>query len=131
MLRFKGNIVSYQTTSGTTPGKFWVQNVQLLGLRKNLDRVRDGKVSLLKALRTTVGHGDIRVHCNCPAYKWWGWSYISTQVGYKFGKRQDIFPKIRNPRLHGSVCKHLINALGALPFNVPVLVKKARLQGIV
>lgn len=130
VLRFKGNVVSTQTTSGTTKGKFWIQTLQLTSLRKQLDRVRSGNTSLLKALRAAVLEGDIKVHCNCPAQKWWGWAYISTELGYKYGRKQRIFPKIRNPRLRGTVCKHLINVLKTLPFNVSVLVKRGRKRGL-
>lgn len=131
IIRFKGNVVSFSTTSGTYAGKFWIQNVQLLGLRRQLDLVRDGKTTPLKAITAAVKSGDVRVHCTCPAQKWWGWAYISTELGYKYGRKQTIFPSIRNPRLTGSVCKHLILALGTLPFNVPGLVKTARKQGVV
>lgn len=129
-LRFKGNVVSFRTTSGTTKGLFWLQTLQLVGLRKQLDLVRDGKTTLLKAVRAAVLDGDIKVHCNCPAQKWWGWAYISTELGFKYGRKQKIFPSIRNPRLKGTVCKHLINVLGTLPFNVSTMVKKGRKRGL-
>jgi len=130
ILRMRGNVVSMRTTSGTTRGKHWNQTIQLLGLRKALDKFRGGKSTLMKALVQAIKFGDVKVHCTCPAYKWWGYAYISTQLGYKFSRKQNIFPKIRNPSLRGTVCKHLINALGALPFNVPSLVKRARKAGI-
>ena len=131
VLRFKGNVISFQTTSATTPGvKYWNQTVQLMSLRKQLDKMRAGKLTLTKAIRAAVKVGDVRVHCTCPAQKWWGWAYISTVRGYKYGRKQTIFPSIRNPRLRGTVCKHLINALSTLPFNVSGLAKRARKRGV-
>lgn len=131
LVRFKGNVITFQTTAKTTSGvSYWIQNVQLVGLRKQLDRMRDGKSTLVQAIRAAVLRGDVRVHCNCPAQKWWGYAYIATQRGYKYGRKQRIFPQVRNPRLKGSVCKHLINALGTLPFNVQGLAKRAKKRGL-
>lgn len=131
LVRFKGNVITFHTTAKTTSGvRYWIQNVQLVGLRKQLDKVRDGKSTLVKAIRAAVQRGDVRVHCNCPAQKWWGYAYIATQLGYKYGRKQRIFPQKRNPKLKGTVCKHLVNALGTLPFNVQGLAKRAKRRGL-
>jgi hypothetical protein len=39
------------------------------------------------------------------------------------GKKEKRMPKIRNPNLDGTVCKHLDNALLVLPFVVSSIVK--------
>lgn len=49
----------------------------------------------------TLAAGVI-VH-NC----FWGYSYMGTQLNYLYGlPREGRFPKIRNPNLRGTVCKH-------------------------
>ena len=60
--------------------------------------------------------GNILVGCNCPAFKWWGYSYIMTTRKSVFpGYGNTIFRKIRNPNLVGTVCKHLVSVLKRLP----------------
>ncbi len=118
----RGNILTFITNSGTTPGKRWVQRVQLLHLPKFLAAVRDGKKRPISAITQALKASDLRVVCNCPAFKWWGYAYIASQLTYKFGRAQEIFPGVRNPMLRGTVCKHLIRVLQVLPFHVPSLV---------
>lgn len=118
----KQGAINFETESGTFPGTglFWKQTVKLLDFREamtgrgknDLNRVRD-------ALK-----GDVKVACNCPAFKWWGWQYIATQDGFKYGPPQTIYPAVRNPGLTGSVCKHLENVLLVLPFLAPKIVKE-------
>lgn len=55
--------------------------------------------------------GDIAIHCTCPAFKWWGYEYIMTQLGANSSSVQDIYPKIRNPKLEGTLCKHSYRAI--------------------
>lgn len=49
---------------------------------------------------------DVRVHCTCPSYLYWGYAYITTQLDTQL-VNEDRFPAIRNPDLSGVVCKHL------------------------
>lgn len=131
LLRVKGNNLTFQTGSGTIPGTFWIQKVQLLELAKALEPYWSGRTrNVLGAVRSAV-HGNIKVSCNCPAMRYWGFAYIASQGKYKVGRAQTRFPGIRNPHLRGSVCKHLINVLRVLPFNMPQIVKSARKSGSV
>lgn len=50
--------------------------------------------------------GDVRVSCDCPAAKYWGYDYITTQLGAKDGTPEDREPIIKNPELEGTLCKH-------------------------
>lgn len=55
--------------------------------------------------------GDIAISCTCPAFRYWGYEYIMTQVTAHVGDPQNIYPKIRNPKLEGTLCKHAYKAL--------------------
>lgn len=115
----KGNVLTFQTVSGTDPAKFWIQRVQPFRLAKALEKLWDGSDKrVLPAIRKALTD-DLNVSCNCPAFKWWGYAFISSKDGFKMGGRQGRFPHIRNPKLRGSVCKHLINVLQVLPFQAP------------
>jgi hypothetical protein len=74
--------------------------------------------------------GDLLVHCNDPSWKYWGWQYIGTKKGYAM-RSEKRYPKIRNPRLTGTVCKHLLQVLQVLPFYSNDIVKAYRAKGII
>lgn len=61
--------------------------------------------------------GDINVYCSCPAYRYWGFEYINTQLGSNEGDPQERFPHVRNPKLTGILCKHIYKAFSVLPMN--------------
>jgi dihydrodipicolinate synthase/N-acetylneuraminate lyase len=53
---------------------------------------------------------DILVHCSCPSFLYHGYAYIATKLGFAI-KREGRPPRIRNPGLRGTVCKHLVVVL--------------------
>lgn len=55
--------------------------------------------------------GDISVSCTCPAYKFWGYKYIMTQLSSNEDDPEDRYPIIRNNNLEGTVCKHIFIAI--------------------
>lgn len=54
--------------------------------------------------------GDMKIHCECPAFRFYGYEYITTQIGSNSGSIQNIYPIIRNPNLIGIMCKHCYRA---------------------
>jgi hypothetical protein len=121
-----GDVVMFSTPSQTTKGKFWSQYIQLLELedvRKMKDLTAFQKVTLL------IG-GDIGVKCTCPAFKYWGYNYILTQVDAVFGRGEQRFPGVRNPELKGSVCKHLAHTLQYFPFYISEIARDMKAKGI-
>jgi hypothetical protein len=55
---------------------------------------------------------------------YWGYKYLDTKMKIAFpGREEKRYPKVRNPRLRGIICKHLELALSVLPFNVPLMLK--------
>jgi hypothetical protein len=74
-----------------------------------------------------IANGII-VH-NCPAFLYWGYEFIVSEYDARYegeggedweGKRtkEGRPPVIRNPKLDGIVCKHLVNVLTILTFTV-------------
>lgn len=74
------------------------------------------KVNMAYLVNTAIMQGDIRCSCTCPAWTYSGMKYIGTQLGYAYGGKETRFPRVKNPQLKGSVCKHLFVVLKALPF---------------
>jgi hypothetical protein len=87
--------------------------------------------------------GDVKVSCNCPYFLYYGPRYMLTQMDACYldapdweGNKgpEDRLPKVRNPRLKGTVCKHLSNALDIVPMSVSRLaglLKKMQASGLV
>ena len=109
-LRYKDLDKGFSLTKGSTRSKiingYWGRNlhsvvpVDYSGLHYDLSVEEDSSF---------IAEG-ILVH-NCPAQLYWGYKYISTQLGYNYaGYRESRRPDENNPRLLGTTCKHLSNA---------------------
>lgn len=61
--------------------------------------------------------GELKISCTCPAYLYFGYKYILTQLDSNESDDENRFPKIKNPKLQGVMCKHCYTALSAFPFN--------------
>lgn len=66
-------------------------------------------------LATLIRLSNIKVSCNCPAFKYWGFKYIATQLDYGV-LQENKYPDVRNPNTEGYVCKHLYSVLKVWPF---------------
>ena len=60
--------------------------------------------------------GDIRLHCTCPSFLYWGYQYMCTVLDAAIYP-EERFPRVRNPSERGIVCKHLNRVLRVLPFH--------------
>lgn len=59
--------------------------------------------------------GNLRLHCTCPSFLWWGYQYLMTTMDSAVIPVV-ITPDVRNPSQRGIVCKHLNRLLRVLPF---------------
>lgn len=62
---------------------------------------------------------NVQVHCTCDAYKYF-YQWAATKRGFAL-ESQKIPARIRNPKKHGTVCKHLEHALKYLGGNYQVI----------
>lgn len=88
----------------------------------------DSSLNVNEAARLLMWSGDVRIHCGCPSFLFWGYEYILTQLGAAI-KPEVRYPHIRNPDLKGVCCKHARRALKVLPFhlgNIASAIKKQR-----
>lgn len=76
----------------------------------------DEKLSVQEKVRLAIA-GDLQISCTCPAYLYFGYKYILTQLDSNESDDEHRFPKIRNPKLQGVMCKHCYTAMQAFPFN--------------
>lgn len=118
----QGDLV-FVTTSGTYAHKRWQQRIRFKGLA-----AMRGRPITQRQFLAALQAGELAVFCSCPDFKFKGYKYMSWKGGWGIVP-ETRFPKIRNPHLEGSVCKHLYNVLGTLPFHVPAIVKDLRREG--
>ena len=85
--------------------------------------VNDMSLTAPEAARMLVWVGNVRYHCPCPAFKFWGHSYQSTMLDLSIIP-QTIPAPIRDPNGKGLVCKHLIVMLRVSKFHTGTIAKE-------
>lgn len=81
-----------------------------------LDIAEDEDLDVKEKVRLAIA-GDLLLSCTCPAFLYFGYKYILTQLDSNESDDENRFPKIRNPKLQGVMCKHCLSAIKAFPFN--------------
>lgn len=79
--------------------------------------MRDTSYTAAEAARLLLWAGNIRVHCPCPSFKFWGSQYILTQKDAAIIP-EERYPHIRNPQLKGVGCKHVRRCMLTLAFHL-------------
>lgn len=87
-----------------------------INLADYADVAEDKDLTTQEKVRLAIA-GDLKISCNCPAYLYFGYKYILTQLDTNASEDENRFPRIRNPKLQGVMCKHCYAAIQAFPFN--------------
>lgn len=74
-------------------------------------------------LEHLIKDSGLKIHCDCPAWLYWGYKYMAWKKGYGL-EREMRRPKIRNPHEQGFLCKHAYLVLQLYPFWSKALAKK-------
>ena len=74
----------------------------------------DEDLSVKEKVRLAIA-GDLQISCTCPAYLYYGYKYILTKLDTNESDPEHRFPKIKNPKLQGVMCKHCYMAMKAFP----------------
>lgn len=117
-ISFKDNRLMFKTLSGTDKKTLWTQIVEIQDIDANVVQSL-GFHQLVDVIR----HAKLKVFCNCPAFLFWGFQYLSWRKGYGLVK-ETRRPKVRNPHQKGNVCKHLFQVMQVYPFLATTLAKK-------
>jgi hypothetical protein len=123
-LGVEGNILSFFVPSPTKINR-WTTFVQFIEWD---EQVRDLTLNAVEAARLLLWSGNIRVHCPCPAFAFWGHAFVATELGMAIHP-ETRYPHIRNPTLLGVCCKHLRRTtlvLGAHLADMASAIKKQR-----
>lgn len=97
--------IRFVTHSQYTPGLKYTQYIEL----KDIKDMKYFKEFSPEQVADLMLAGDLKVSCTCPDMRY-RFSYKAWTEGYGI-KKERRFPKIRNPLLKGSVCKHLLAVL--------------------
>lgn len=54
--------------------------------------------------------GPLKFECDCKRHRYW-FRYIATIGGFNAGRAETGYPKIRNPKLFGVGCKHVLRVM--------------------
>lgn len=103
--------IKFVTNSQYTPGIKYTQYIKLAEAGDMKYFKEFNKKDIIRLFLS----GDLKVHCTCPDFRY-RQKYMAYNLGYGIFK-ETRFPKIRNPRLEGSVCKHLICVLSVVGTN--------------
>lgn len=97
---YKDRKLIFKTASGTYGKKvIWTQTVEISDA--TLENILAAKS--FKDVETLLRDSDLKVHCNCPAFLFWGYKYMAWKRGY--GLEKEIRrPRVRNPYQQGYLC---------------------------
>lgn len=140
-----GNSMIFRTFSSqyATNGRIWKQQIKLLDLAEKL-KIPD--TPLRDRARSALTEGDVALRCDCPAFVYWGWGYILSQLGagaegptydknypMLIGTAPGRYPneprKRRNVNQRGIMCKHLGLIMEVLGAHWTSLVRDLKKQG--
>lgn len=109
LYKFYNNILSFQVTaSGESKAAYHQVKIRLEEWYDNLVT----PISWLVAARN-VAVGRMSFDCTCGRHQYW-FRYLATIGGFALKPFEKDFPKIRNPRLGGCCCKHVLKVLQQL-----------------
>ncbi len=113
LYKFTGNILDFRvTSSGQTPNapSYYKVRVRLEDWKTAVSRVK-AKNYLSAAQQATSGY--VSFDCDCGRYIYW-YQYLATIGNFDIAPGETVFPKIRNKKLKGIACKHILKALMTL-----------------
>lgn len=81
-----------------------------------------------KEIVPTLLKGAVSISCDCGRWRYW-YAYMATAGNYNADARhrESAYPKIRNPKLHGLACKHILRTVAAIQQSPAVKAYLARM----
>jgi len=105
----RAGVVHFQTNAGPNSD---VQrhhvHVQFMGY----DSALGGGLPVKEAAKQMAA-GKVKFDCDCGRHTFW-FRYIATIGNFNYGRPEDGFPKVRNPKLFGLACKHVLRVMSVI-----------------
>ncbi|MBD8671611.1 hypothetical protein [Pseudomonas lurida] len=105
----RAGLVHFQTNAG--PNSKVTRHhvmVQFLGY----DSALSGGLPVAEAAKL-LGRGKIKFDCDCERHTFW-FRYIASVGNFNYGRPEDGFPRVRNPKLYGIACKHVLRVMATI-----------------
>lgn len=104
----KAGIVQFMTNAGPASKRVnhfvRVEFLSFESVVTNPDK--QGKTTI----KNRLADGKLKFECDCERHTYW-YRYMATIGGYNVGRPEPGFPKIRNPKLYGVACKHVLRVM--------------------
>lgn len=75
--------------------------------------VRAGQGESYLPAAANAARGRVSFDCDCGRHQYW-YRYLATIGGFALDPKEFAFPKIRNPKLQGACCKHVLKTMAVL-----------------
>lgn len=103
----KFGIFNFKTTSQSSPGNVWYQTIEVKDMSTLFDENEEITAADIQRMFQTK---DIRLMCECPAFLYWAFKYMSHVRDYGL-EPETRAPQRNNVRLKGALCKHLLSVV--------------------
>ncbi|BBO69097.1 hypothetical protein DSCA_30270 [Desulfosarcina alkanivorans] len=106
----KSGVLLHFRTSAGPDSKFTHHQVKI-----RLEEWGDWLTSTVKFNKAAknILNGRISFDCDCGRHQFW-YRYVATIGGFAVSPLEHSYPKIRNPKLTGACCKHVLKVLATL-----------------
>lgn len=105
----RGGVVEFKTNAGPNSN---VSRHTVMVQFLNYDTAVSGGQPAADAAKS-LARGKIKFDCDCNRHTFW-FRYIASIGNFNYGRTEDGFPRIRNPKLFGIACKHVVKVMGVL-----------------
>ncbi len=117
------NTCYFSTESHTHPPFRWEQIIAFDDLTPEAIRALRGE-DPAEIITSAILKGDIRIACNDPSFSFEGYHYIATELDYNHAIPENRPPVKRNPKMEGTICKHLLSCFDWIHNNMTDLVQR-------
>lgn len=105
----RGGVVHFQTNAG--PNSDVSRHTVMVQFLSYDAALSSGEPAAEAAKQ--LARGKVKYDCDCNRHTFW-FRYIASIGNFNYGRAEDGFPRIRNPKLYGVACKHVIRVMGTL-----------------
>jgi len=116
----KGNLLFFRVSGREQP--FYRVQIRLEAWQEAFYTAKPA----IQAVREVL-QGRMSIECPCGRHQYW-YRYLATIGKYAIDPLEHDFPKIRNPKLTGCCCKHVLRAIKELGTNRVLLVLARQME---
>lgn len=109
LYKFDGSIMLFRVTSQSNKGYHQIK----IKLEDWEHEVRNGEGAAYLPAAKKALRGHVSFDCDCGRHQYW-YRYLATIGGFALDPKEFAFPKIRNPKLQGCCCKHVLKTLAIM-----------------